>query len=219
MPSTYQPGIPTGFVNLDLDYVNLRNNFLQINTTYATDHVPLTDASNKNGYHTDIHLVSTANPPATVADVAQIYSNKNNDGISDDTSLYFLSGNGNRSQLTRNFQPIVGANGSTFLPGGIIYQWGVFSTGGGTTAGMNNHQTGTILFATANINFSNNCYMVNLQLISQRPRPAGSPGAPTDSSNNSLFVVRGSVSNLGFKWKYNGESDDFNGFYWNAIGN
>lgn len=62
----YQPGIPTGTVNLDQDYQNLQNNFQQINTTYAVDHIPLTQATN-NGFHNQctMPLIAGSSHPPT----------------------------------------------------------------------------------------------------------------------------------------------------------
>lgn len=138
---TFQPGIPTGSVPLNQDYLNIQGNFTQLNTQFQVDHVPLTSTSGNppNGYHEAIHLVppstTASNPPnnyppngvTTTGGFGQIFAPQLNDGINSDESLYFLSGGGRLTQLTRNFTPITTTNGATFLPGGLILQWGQVS--------------------------------------------------------------------------------------------
>jgi len=144
---SYQPGIPTGTVPLNEDYLNLQNNFTQINTQFEVDHVPLTSTSGTppNGYHKALHLV----PVSTVASNApknqpingytstggygQVLSAQINDDIATDEALYFLSGGGLLTQMTRNFQPTIGTEGATMLPGGLILNWGVATSTGATT--------------------------------------------------------------------------------------
>ncbi len=135
---TYQPGIPTGSVPLNQDYVNLQTNFGQLNTQFLVDHVPLTSTSGTppNGYHTKIHMVPpstpSSNPPSNyppngytaTAGYGQVFAPTTNDGINTDQTLFFLTGGNRLLQLTRNFVPVASANGYTFLPGGLILQWG-----------------------------------------------------------------------------------------------
>lgn len=135
----YQPGIPTGSVPLNQDYLNIQGNFSSLNTQFNVDHVPLTDTSGTppNGYHTFVHLVpfstTTTNPPnnqpvvapAATVGYGQLFGAKINDGINTDQALYYLSGGNRLTQLTRNIQPLTAANGYSFLPGGMLIQWGV----------------------------------------------------------------------------------------------
>lgn len=149
--STYQPGIPTGTVDLDVDYLNLQNNFTQLDTSFGSDHVTFSNQTPQNGYHQDIHFnpfsTTVTNPPnnyvaddqfpqqgtippgapATVAGFGQLFSSQVNDTIGTDTGLYWLSGNGSKVAMTRNFTPSHAASGRTFLPGGLILQWGTFT--------------------------------------------------------------------------------------------
>src|SRR5512147_851600 len=136
--STYQPGIPTGTVDLDVDYLNIQNNFTQANTSFGVDHVPFdtNTLDEPAGYHESIHFVpfstTVTNPPnnqpvvspTATSGFGQLFSSQINDGINLDESLYFLTGGNRLTQLTRNFQPVASANGYTFLPGGLILQWG-----------------------------------------------------------------------------------------------
>lgn len=139
----YQPNIPSGTVPLNQDYLNLKGNFQSLDTQFLVDHVPLTDTSGTppNGYHTQVHLVPFAtNPPTAppnypvVAGVngptatvgyGQLFDVTVDDGINTDQSLYYLSGGNRLTQLTRNIQPsIVATPGYTYLPGGLLFQWG-----------------------------------------------------------------------------------------------
>ncbi len=164
--SLYQPGIPTGLVNLDVDYQSIQNNFKQLDTSFGVDHVTFSSQTAQNGYHTSIHLnpVSTTatNPPnnqpvitpVAVPGYGQLFSAEINDGINTDTALYFLTGGNRLMQLTSNFAPVAAQNGRTYLPGGIILQWAKF------TAPTNSGQR---LFATSGIAFPHNCFIVILQ--------------------------------------------------------
>lgn len=159
--STYQPNIPTGNVELDIDYLNIQGNFQQLDTTFGVDHVTYSNVTPQNGYHTSIHLnpISTVAtnppnnqpvvPPATVAGIGQLFSSQINDGNTVDTALYFLTGNGLLSQLTANIQPLSAQNGYTYLPGGIIMQWGISAV----VANLNTINF-TIPFNTAAYNIS-----------------------------------------------------------------
>lgn len=205
----YQPGIPTGTIPLDQDYLNLQGNFGQINTTYGTDHIPLTQVQN-NGFHGDIHLVPvstvTSNPPnnypASVpgasAGVGQLFTAGINDGINSDEALYYQTGGGRVIQITSNFVPKNSQNGFSMLPGGLIIQWGVVNFP--PFSGVN-----TVTFATANRNFTTLAYNVQTTMI------GNSSGA------NNIGIVSASATN--FTWRFTGSSSSsFTGFYWLAIG-
>lgn len=156
---TYQPNIPTGSVPLDQDYLNLQGNFQQLNIAYGVDHVPYTDTSGIppggiTGMHKEVHLVPMA-APAAISGYGQLFCTTVNDSITTDQELFYLTGGGLLIQLTRNFQPVVSSNGYTFLAGGLMMQWGVVNSPGGS---------GQVLFATSNINFSTSLFSVQLTL-------------------------------------------------------
>ena len=210
MSSPYQPGIPTGTVNLNVDYQNIQSNFQQLNTIFGVDHVPFDNvAPPPNGYHQSIHLnpVSTTAtnppnnqpvlPPATTAGFGQLFSSQINQGPNTDQVLYFLSGGGRLTQLTGTAAPLAAQNGYTFLPGGLLLQWGISNS----TVG------GTITFSTANIAFPNNCFTVFAQ-----PRSSSAPGG------SATIAIR-SKTNTSFNYDYVTSSGSYNGFFWAAIGN
>jgi hypothetical protein len=190
---TYQPGIPTGFIPLNQDYLNLQGNFTSLNDQFLVDHVPLDSASvtSPNGYHESIHFVpqsttsDTSNPPTNyppttppvTAGYGQLFSAQVNDGISTDTALYWLTGGGILTELTRNLLPVVAQNGYTYLPGGIIIQWARFSP---TT----NSSPPNITFP---ISFPNNCFVVILQ------------GDDNTSATQNLLVTERTKTNFSYK--------------------
>ncbi len=71
--TVYQPLIPTGTVNLDVDYLNIQGNFQQANVVYGTDHYPFDNATSDQGFHNQVttppYVASppTGLPPATAA--------------------------------------------------------------------------------------------------------------------------------------------------------
>jgi hypothetical protein len=187
----YQPGIPTGLINLDVDYQNIQNNFQQLDTTYGTDHVAYSEAEN-NGYHNIIRLVPNSTPSA-ITNIGQLFDSTVSDGINTDQTLYFLTGGNRLIQLTRNFVPVANANGYTFLPGGLILQWGNFNPNSSTTV-------------TFPLPFPGNIF--NLQLTGS-------------ASNNSTFrngVSTGTLTKTGFTWQGTIDSH-WTPIYYMAIGN
>ncbi len=207
MPTIYNPLVPTGTLNLDVDYKNIQNNFQQLDTTFGVDHVTYSVATDQNGYHESIHFnpVSTTatnpttnNPPvvpAAVVGYGQLFSVEMTD-INTDTALYFLTGGNRLIQLTRNFQPTVTAgNGYTFLAGGFIMQWGVVAATNGNP---------TIVFP---LQFPSDVFSVQVT----RQHAASSPGSSfsywvENTVNTTQFKI---INNDGHTWSYN----------WVAIGN
>ncbi|CAB4133772.1 hypothetical protein UFOVP264_14 [uncultured Caudovirales phage] len=211
----YQPLIPTGTVNLDVDYQNIQGNFEQANISFGIDHLPFSNLTAQNGYHTAIHFnpvsTTTTNPPnnqpingyTATPGYGQLFSAQINDGINTDEALYFLSGGGRLTQLTRNFQPaaVTLNNGYTFLPGGIIFQWGIVTAG---AVGQF-----PVSFATSNIDFPNNCFNVSLT-------PICKVGGTTQ--DHVFSVEQGTVSATGFTYNSTATTT-YPQFFWTAIGN
>lgn len=198
MPS-YNPNIPNGNTKLNQDYINIRDNFQQLNTTYGIDHVPLTDNSPLNGYHKAVHLVQQVAPGA-VAGVGSLYTTTTS-VINTDETLFYKSGANRIMQLTMNVQPVAAANGYSFLPGGILFQWGVVDAGVGFLPLLNH-----VDFITSNINFPTNIF--GLQLTTSR------------AGNVSTVSINSAVppTITGFDFILN-TSTNVKKVYWTAIGN
>ncbi len=217
--STFNPLVPTGLLQLDVDYKNIQLNFNQLNNTYATDHVALTENSGllpagSGGAHKVVHMTAFSTvvsnapnnqpvvAPAAVGNMGEVFVAQINDGVSTDEALYYKSGGGRLTQLTRNFQPVSSTNGYTFLPGGLILQWGQITSTASTFT--------TLLFATANINFPANCFAVFTQ-------PYGSGTPPGDNGN--VEIRKSTLSNTQFDWCFVTSSGQYTGFFWWALGN
>lgn len=78
--AVYQPGIPTGTVNLDSDYLNIQGNFMQANIVYGTDHYPFDNNTPNQGFHNTVTTPPVVNnppdglPPATAAGILKLYA-------------------------------------------------------------------------------------------------------------------------------------------------
>jgi len=197
--STYNPGIPTGSVNLDQDYLNIKNNFSQLDTSFGSDHIKFSvnpAAPVLTGYHTIIHQGPQTNSPAAISGIGQIYLK----APAGDTQLYFRTGGGTVNRLTGNNSSV---NGYQYI-GASLMQWGVESI-----AASSNQ---TIIVSFPNSNFTS-VWSIQLTFLSK--------SGGTSSSNASISVINNSVvANTGFSASVNmNDTSAFVGFYWLAIGN
>lgn len=201
--STYDPNIPTGLVDLDTDYLNLQKNFEQLNTSFFKNHIPLTDATVNNGKHNYVEMPNTtlaainASPGGPlVAFEGTLYTKK----LAGTTELFFTRGaSGVEVQLTGPGAPSAAGNGYTFLPGGLLIQWGLKASPG---------SSGTITFATANIAFPNNLF--NVQLTVSRTSTSGGSG---------VIVIDSAATFDKTTFSYISSTAGSAGLYWIAIGN
>jgi hypothetical protein len=193
----YQPGIPTGTVPLNQDYVNIQNNFNELNNQFLVDHVPLTETSMSppNGFHTDIHLVTQSGDPSS-SSAAQLYSRVASIPSGGDTQLFYKSVmDTGTAQISGNH----GANNGFGWFSGILIQWGQL------TSTSNTFQT--LLFSPA---FPTNCFAIFTQ-------PYGSSSVP--GSQATVEIRKSTISKTSFEWVFVTNSADYTGFFWVAIGN
>lgn len=218
--TSFLRNIPSGSVDLNIDYQNLQNNFNQSDTSFGVDHVAFSVPVN-NGYHTNIHSIpnstTTVNnngptnypptPPTATGGFGQVWSAQINDGLSTDEALYWISGGNKSIQLTSNMVPDldVGGNGKTFMAGGLIVQWGFVNTPATST-----FTTLTFSSNAHNIAFPKNCFGVFTQPYSSSTVPS----LPAIVDIKGFTVVRTS-----FQWAFITSDASYNGFYWIAIGN
>jgi hypothetical protein len=195
---TYNQGYPQDGSSLGQSKLTIRNNLDGTFQTLAVDHINNNGqpGSKPAGYHKVIHMVPQSANPGAIAGYGQLFT-KTVNSIINDTQLFWETSTGLIQQLTVNITPRARTNGYTFLPGGIIIQWGVVNSPG---------QSGTVTFTTvSNINFPNNCW--NVQLTQRR-----------DASNSTQgMYLNGSPGTSSFK--YNGSSSDDDALFWVAIGN
>lgn len=206
--SLYNPNIPTGLIKLKIDYKNLQNNFKQLNDTYGVDHIPLTDnsglfPSGLNGVHKIVHLVPQSGTPTAFTSVGEIYT-KSINSVQTDIALFYQTGAGREIQMTMNVVPSATYNGYSFLPGGLLYQWGfVVIAGSGTSSGVTNFP----------IAFPNN-------VISTVATPYYKGSAPNSGSSIGIKTDHTSgTSKTNFAWTVSTSSGAYDGFQWFSIGN
>jgi hypothetical protein len=164
MSSPYQPNIPTGFVNLDTDYINIQQNFQQANTSFAADHIAFTDGTVNNGKHKQVSFpIPLANSPGTNANEWKSYTRtvagKTNEfwqapnlgaaGVDIQMSVNMPTSPISPANLVSQMGNIVTGGGYTFIPGGMVLMFGVVTSPS---------QLNQVTFP--NNGFPNNCFAV-----------------------------------------------------------
>jgi hypothetical protein len=151
------------------------------------------------GKHRYIQLPAQANPASTAAQEILLYNGGSSVGGS--TNLWFSTysnGSVNAStsvQMTRREVPIAASKGYSWLPGGILLQWGAISSPG--SAGSENFT----------IPFPNNFW--NIQLNYARPT----------TTNAISFAINSSGTNNLSQFTYYSTTSGSTTLYWLAIGN
>lgn len=207
--TTYQPNIPTGLVNLDVDYRNIQQNFSQLDTSFGINHFTYSNATANNGKHTFVQMVkSTVIPAGLSANEGTLYTKT----PSSVTNLYYSPDNSSKEYQmtatdTANFN-VFGTNtvypsspanpnqkgGWTFLPGGLILQYGTLSSPG---------SSGTIKFPKA---FATGVYSINISFS----RTGGSTTQQTRIDSFSSANLTG--------FDYSSTSSNNDPILWMAIG-
>lgn len=139
--SIYLPTIPTGLVNLDTDYQALQNNFRQLDISFGLNHIKFSVGPD-NGKHTYVEMVNNVTIPAGLAANEVTLYTKTTSSVTD---IFVTPDNSaNEYQLTLsdsahfasfgadiNYSPpVTGQNGGwTFLPGGLLLQYGTSTSG------------------------------------------------------------------------------------------
>jgi hypothetical protein len=190
----YNPAVPTGSVPLNVDYQNLQSNFQQLDLSFGVNHVLFSEATN-NGKHTIVSLLNQLAQPADDTTSGTIYSFPGYAPSGGDHQLYYKSPNtvGDGEQITGNQ---ASTNGFGYFSG-ILCQWGVKTNPGAGTSG-------TVTFATANIDFQSSCFAVFTQLLG------------TSSSTGTVCVTN--VTKTSFDFKISSSFLTNPTMYWLAIG-
>ena len=202
MPN-YTLNMPQGTQTLAQTQQLINDNFTVINSSIATNHVPLTDGTAANrGKHNLVVMPVQAAGPVTGATETAVYTKS----LGGTPTVYFRKNNsGTEVQMTGpgptftafvyNGQPALRAN--TFLPGGLLLQYGYF---------YYKHNTEpNILYATA---FSGGFAAYSIQLTGERVH--------NTTSDQAIYVVEGTSAATGFDMRFNTSSDHY--VYWTAIG-
>jgi hypothetical protein len=203
----YSQGYPPDGSSLGNTKTVIRGNLDGTFLTLGIDHVNNNGSpgSNPAGYHTIIHQVTQAAPPANIVGVNQVFALVPPSGIPDavNPQLFNLT-NSVLSQMTGG-NPA--NNGYTWFAGFLI-QWGIFKF---TT--VSGHEAGVVTLATSNVNFPNNNFVVIPQLQVNN-------SSVNTNSNTIAINAKGLTT---FEYVFNSSSStgtsQYPGFYWIAIGN
>lgn len=195
---TYTADIPISGESLGSTRDRIRGNFQENAAVFAINHVAFNTLG--KGKHKFLQMPNQASAPATLANEAGFYSKVGTNPA--ESNLFFRGeNNGFEYQLTRanqaNIATFSTATGWTYLPGGLIMQWGKQAGSSANTIPV-----------TFPIMFTNPAYSV--QVIPERA--ASNPGDSTLT-----VIVTGSVSPSGFTIGNVGSHTMVN-WYWIAIG-
>lgn len=185
---TFQPSIPLATDLISVSQGDLKNNFTALDTAWNVNHVGFNATG--AGKHKFVELPIQGSDPAGAVSEVTIYS-KTSAGSSE---IYMK-----RDAIGTPIQMTVGSiaastTGKSFLPGGMIIQWGLQS------APTSNTQI------NFNTTFPNNCFTVTAT-----PYKSGS------ITNITGFTVKQPPSSSGFTPLFSGTTLDYIG--WIAIGN
>lgn len=167
-----------------------QTNWSRIEAIVSADHQWNDAADASDGKHNKARFPEQASAPSTAANEVALYSKEAN-SISE---LYMRrESDGNEIQMTTGAVSAA-ASGYSFLPGGVIIQWGK-KTSPGTS--------GTITFPIA---FPNACFSISFGMIRN-----------ASSSTQSLYVNSASaIGPTSFAYTNTSSNTDF---FWTAIGN
>ena len=116
---SFTPNIPASGQSLGQTRQAILNNFAILRSTIAVDHVDVNASG--NGKHKYVHLTDQSASIPTTAANELVFFNKLVSG----TARLFLRQPSSGTQIQMSgINPLSSTNGYTFLPGGILLQWG-----------------------------------------------------------------------------------------------
>ena len=198
---SYTPNVPLSGQSLGGTRNPINTNFQVLDTTFSVNHVGYNDSG--SGKHNFVNLPEQASAPSGASNQGTLYAK--DDGTR--TALYWVQETGQGAEVKMTGPtPSAAANGYTFLPGGLLLQWGVVVTPG---------SGGTVEFgvgaAINNIAFPTNLFTVHLTV--SRASITGSSPPPGYACINS-----GSTFDK-TKFSYISSTGGSVRLYWSAIGN
>lgn len=220
----YYPSIPASTDNPSNSQGQIQTNFGTINTAFSVNHTPLTNSTNQ-GLHTFVGMPFLSSPPTTVPGEGAVYTES-----ATGTQLAYVSDNNQTGspsavpdvyQLTRTIHasyPSFGSYGAfgtvttnytmnagwTFLPGGLLLQYGSVVSNLATPQIKPDTIVVTfpVVFTTANV----------IPTISQICKAAGT------GEDDVASIVNTTISATGFTVNYSVQTSAYVGFTWFAIG-
>jgi len=201
---TYNLNIPNPPNSPQSDVPLMQTNANSIANLVLQDHFGFND--NAGGNHKQVHLKNEAAPGGLGANADGVfYAN-----LANGQSWPFWQNALGSIQLGgRNF---LSTNGYITLPSQgsspLIVQWGVEHAPGVT---FQNDDFGTVTFATNNIVFPNDCFVVFATLSYSIPFIPGEMGV--------IVIESTTLTKTSFTWTYPQNSNQYDKFYWIALGN
>lgn len=175
---TYTPGIPNpGDFPADSQPL-LLGNFQYVNSFGSRDHQFTQLSSNTNdGTHKQITLSNLGSTPGFSGANSVLYAK-----LANSVTQLFYNNSAGDVQLTSTV-PVVSSNGSTYLPGGILIQWG--STNGNSSPTI---VTYPIAYTTA------------YQVVANSSDSARAIGISAVGNANFTFIINNPTSGLTVRW-------------------
>ena len=165
----------------------IRTNFEIIRDDFAINHVGYDETG--EGKHKFMQMPEQASAPTTAANEGALYTKE----MDSETNLFFRKeSDGTEVQLTTSQTPTVGTDGATFLPGGLLMQWGFVNAPGAS---------GQVTFTET---YSAAPYSIQVSLY-------------RNSGNQSVTVSSSTVPTT-TTFNYLSSSAGSDGLYWIAIG-
>jgi hypothetical protein len=164
---SFTPNIPNTGQSLGQTKVAIQNNFTNYNTVMSVDHVAPNDTG--QGKHKHSTYVAQSSDPVNLSGEISTYSK----AISGVTEQFVIRDAVTTAiQMTRG-TPSLGTSGRTFLPGGLLLQWGQGSSG-------------TTINFTFSTPFNNPPYSLQVTPLAN------------STSGNAAVISIGSVTSSGF---------------------
>lgn len=216
----YIAGIPLSTNAPSADQPKMLINTTAVNSWVNVDHIGF--QNNLGGYHTDIHMVDQGSGfnPARITGIGQLFGKMATLNGLTSVCLFYKSdtGVGDANALTQITAPkntVASANGYTFLPGGIILQWGNYSASGGNfSSGSTTNASAGENVITLPVPYPNNLFFVGGNLLyTQANLPSGTGTLNVRQSQ----LNSGTISTL--SWQVYCNTNNYLGFDWIALGN
>ncbi len=117
---TFNASIPQPNDIISQSQAQIQTNFSQTNTIFDVNHITFDNAAvASRGKHRRVDLTRVA-APGSIAAEAVLYQK-----LADGNSQIFMQRDANATEIQLTGQyPVVAATGSTFLPGGLLMNWG-----------------------------------------------------------------------------------------------
>lgn len=186
---TYDPNIPSGTDLISVSQGQIQQNFQAINTAWNVNHEEFNLAN--AGKHPFVEFpIQSADPGGAVSEWT-LFSKTN---VAGNNELFYKRDNEATAYQLSGTNPTRATKGTTFLPGGLLLQWGAEAT-------VADNQVYTF-----NVAFTAAPYSISLT------------GVRSNTQSRSLWVSSGSVTTSQFAIRTDSGGAALTPVYWMAIG-